>query len=103
MSLLFDLVKKEYIDDGASEELVNSAEYFMELALNYWITLNQAIPENNQDVLAIGTYSAIEKNKLMHAVVKYKEDGSYFLLGDAEFKVFGWRPLPGLEIGSFNI
>ena len=103
MSLLFDLIKKENIDDGASEEFVDNAAYIVESALNYWITLNQAIPENEQDVLAIGTYSSIGKNELMHAVVKYKADGSYFLLGDSVFKVFGWRPLPGLELSSFNI
>ena len=98
MSIIFEQIKKESLTDGGSEELLDGSEYYVERALNYWITLNQALPEDSEIVLAIGCRSFSENITI--EIVKFNKDGNYFSDGDNEFRAFGWRPLPKINISS---
>ena len=98
MSIIFEQIKKESLTDGGSEEQLDGSEYYVERALNYWITLNQALPEDSEIVLAIGCSSFNEEITI--EIVKFIKDGNYFYDGTNEFRSFGWRPLPKINLSS---
>lgn len=98
MSIIFEQIKKESLADGGSEEQLDGCEYYIERALNYWITLNQPPPEDDENVLAMGCRAFSEEITI--EIVKFKKDGNYFYDGTNEFRVFGWRPLPKTKLSS---
>lgn len=100
MSVIFDLIKKEYVSDGASEQYVDEAKSLIDSALNYWITLDQDMPDDQEEVLAIGVH--IHSQHITRAIVKYHKSEKTFICGDTVFRVFGWRPLPKSEFISTN-
>lgn len=101
MERIFELIKNESISDGASEEFLNNISYYVEKANEYWIALNQRMPQDGETVLAFG--SLLHSYHISYAIVVFDKTNNIFIESDQEFRVFGWRPLPKLSlVGGSN-
>jgi len=100
MNRLFDLVKKEYLSDGASQDFVESASSLVETTLNYWITLDQDKPKNDENVLVLGFMES--SPNITCTIAKYNSDRKIFIEGDSLIRVMGWRPLPQTQLRMPN-
>lgn len=100
MERVFELIKNNAIQNGATEEFFEEMKDRILEACNYWITLLEYHPNHEEDVLVIGfSYTS---STISTCIAKYDAEKKLFVKDDQEFRALGWRPLPKTKFESEN-